>query len=90
MRHVRASPRDWAKSMYRSDLIRGSAHSRPEWRVQRYRIGLHWCERPPRFADIVAVPGSVADPDSHHVPAMKPAAGNGGLVNDNSVEQWLR
>jgi hypothetical protein len=82
---VRAFPGDWAKSMYRSDLITGSLRSRREWRVQRYRIGLHWCERSPRFADTVAVPGSVADPDCHHVPAMEPVAGNGGLVNDNSV-----
>jgi hypothetical protein len=68
----------------------GSARSRREWQARRYRIGLHWCERPPRFADTVAVPGSVADPDCHHVPAVEPVAGNGGLVNDNSVEQWLR
>lgn len=76
--------------MYRSDLITGSSRSRREWQVQRYRIGLHWCERPPRFADTVAVPGSMADPDCHHVPTIEAVAGNGRLVNDNSVEQWLR
>lgn len=67
-----------------------SARSRRQWRVQRYRIGLHWCERPPRFAHTAAVSRSVADPDCHDVPAMEPTAGNGGLINDNSVQQWLR
>jgi hypothetical protein len=83
-------PPSWAKSMYRSGLITGPARSRREWRVQRNRIGLHRHEGPPRFADTGAVPRCGTDPDSHHVPAMEPATGNGGLVNDNSVQQWLR
>ena len=65
------------------------ARSRRQWRVQGYRIGPHWCERPPRFADTAAVSRIVADPDRHDVPAMELAAGDWGLVNDNSVQQRL-
>ncbi len=67
----------------------GFARSRRQWLIQRYRVGLHWYERAPRFARAAAVSRSVADPDCHEVPAMAPGAGNGGLVNDNSVQQWL-
>jgi len=73
----------------RTDLITGSTLSRRDWRVQRYRIRPHWCQRSARFAHPVAVAWSVADPDGHHVPAVEPGAWNGGLVNDDSVEQWL-
>jgi hypothetical protein len=72
------------------DLVTDSAYSTQEWRIQCRCIDLHWCNRPSGFANTLAVPGAVADPDGHHVPAMEPVARSRCLANDNPVQQRLR